>query len=102
MSHYPAFVALAVDSLGKNKLSVSSLRPLTPVQGPEYALSRIPARSLNTGLWARPRLRRLYGRSNAQRAACICTLPLPQRYPPPCAGTLNFNPHINHATLLGL
>ena len=36
--HQPAFVVLAVDSLGKSKLSVSSLRPLSPSRD-HYALS---------------------------------------------------------------
>jgi hypothetical protein len=95
----PAFVALAVDSLGKNKLSVSPLRPLAR-PGREYELSRngsrfeyrpVGAPSGALPVWTfefsarRMHLHSSYSGEN-----------------PPPSLTLNFNPHVNHATLLGL
>ena len=95
----PAFVALAVDSLGKNKLSVSALRP---PDGPQraYRLHRIGStfeyRASGTRLAAPPawtfefsnrqiRLRSHFAGGN----------------PPSAAGSqLQFQ--LNHATLLGL
>jgi hypothetical protein len=97
--HRPVFAALAVDSLGKNKLSVSSLRP--PMKSGdryalrhagwkfEYRLAGAPASS--PPAWSfefserSMHLRSSYSGGN-----------------PPPALTLNFNPHINHATLLGM
>jgi len=95
----PAFVALAVDSLGKNKLSVS---PLQPLARPEktYELRRIGSRF---------EYRPVGAPSGAPPA---WTFELSARHmhlhssysgenPPPSL-VLNFNPHVNHATLLGL
>ena len=97
--HQPAFVVLAVDSLGKSKLSVSSLRPVPP-SGDHYALS-------HTGLKFEYRL---VGAPAVAPPAwtfeCSArSLHLHSAYTeakPPPALVLNFNPHINHATLLGM
>jgi hypothetical protein len=94
----PAFAALALDSLGKNKLSISALRP-PAAPGNKYRLihigSRFEYRPAGAPEGASPawtfefstrhmRLRSSYSAEN-----------------PPSALVLNFNPHVNHATLLG-
>ena len=95
----PAFAALAVDSLGKNKLSVNSLRP--PARpGNNYQLSRTGSRfeyrpastpSGRSPAWAFEfSERRMHLHSSYSGEA------------PPPSLVLNFNPHTNHATLLGL
>jgi len=97
--HQPAFVVLAVDSLGKSKLSVSSLRPL-PASRDHYALSHTGSKFEY----------RLVGAPAAAPPAwtfeCSArSLHLHSSYTaenPPPALVLNFNPHINHATLLGM
>ena len=95
----PAFVALAVDSLGKNKLSVSSLQPLAK-PGKEYELSHIGSRfeyrPVGVPSGAPPAWTFEF---SAQR------MHLHSSYSgenPPPSLMLNFNPHVNHATLLGL
>ena len=95
----PAFTALAVDSLGKNKFGVNSLRPPAG-RGNRYSLSRIGSRheyrpvgapSGSPPAWTfefsahEIHLHSSYSREN-----------------PPPSLVLTFNPHINHATLLGL
>jgi hypothetical protein len=95
----PAFVALTVDSLGKNKLSANPLRP------PAKAETRYQARQLGTTFEYLPAAtlaetaplwtfqfspRRIHLRSQFSAAN------------PPPPFVLNFNPHLNHATLLGL
>jgi len=97
--HQPAFVVLAVDSLGKSKLSVSSLRPL-PASRDHYALSHTGSKFEY----------RLVGAPAAAPPAWTFefsarSLHLHSAYTaenPPPALVLNFNPHINHATLLGM
>ncbi len=94
----PAFVALAVDSLGKNKLSLSALRP--PAR-PErtYELSHVGSRfeyrpsGTPTGTppgWTFEfSARQMHLRSHFSGG----------NPPPPLV--LNFNSYLNHATLLG-
>jgi hypothetical protein len=95
----PALMALAVDSLGKNKLSVNPLRP--PGKAKQtYELRRMgnafeyrPSGALPTSLpvWAFEfSARQIRLRSHFAGG-----------HPPPPL-VLNFNPHLNHATLLGL
>ncbi len=95
----PALVSLAVDSLGKNKLSVNPLRPPGPAE------TTYEVRQVGTTYEYRPKgappgtppawtfdfsTRQIHLRSRF--AAGIA--------PPPLV--LNFNSRINHATLLGL
>jgi len=95
----PAFGSLALDSLGKNKLGPNPLRPPEPSEK-SYLVARqgskfiYRARSASPGefpAWTfefsdrRIRLRSVYSALN-----------------PPAPLTLNFNTHLNHATLLGL
>ena len=94
----PAFVSLAVDSLGKNKLSVSALRP--------------PAKPLGAYKLHRAGSRFEYRPSGDRAPAPLWTFEFSARQihlrshfaggnpPPPLV--LNFNSQINHATLLGL
>jgi hypothetical protein len=95
----PAFAALAVDSLGKNKLGLSPLRPpgtldkKFEVRGAgskvEYRIAGAPASA--PAAWTfefSPRQIRLHSSYSAGDA------------PPPLV--LNFNSNVNHATLLGL
>ena len=95
----PAFVALAVDSLGKSKLSVSALRsPDKPQRA--YQLHRVGStfeyRTLGTPVAAPPEWsfefsdQRIHLRSHFAGGD------------PPPPVVLNFNSQINHATLLGL
>jgi hypothetical protein len=95
----PAFVSLAVDSLGKNKLGVSALRPPAKPEG-TYELHRVsstfeyrpsgtrtatpPAWTFEFSPW-RMHLRSHFAGGNP---------------PPPLI--LNFDSYLNHATLLGL
>ena len=95
----PAFVALAVDSLGKNKLSVSALRPPARPEG-TYELQHVGStfkyRPSGTQAPTPPgwtfefSARQMHLRSHF--AAGNPPLPL----------VLNFNSYLNHATLLGL
>ena len=95
----PAFVALAVDSLGKNKLSVSPLQPLAR-PGKEYELSRIGSRfeyrPVGAPSGAPPAWTFEFSARQMHLHSCYSG-----ENPPPSL-MLNFNPHINHATLLGL
>ena len=95
----PAFAAISVDSLGKGKLTVNPLRPPKPVEATyrlkrngstfEYRASSALINSLP--LWTFEfSARRIHLRSNF--AAGIA--------PPPLV--LNFDPYLNHATLLGM
>ena len=95
----PAFVALAVDSLGKSKLSVSALRsPDKPQRA--YQLHRVGStfeyRTLGTPVAAPPEWsfefsdQRIHLRSHFAGGD------------PPPPVVLNFNSQINHTTLLGL
>jgi hypothetical protein len=95
----PAFVSLAVDSLGKNKFSASALRPPTKSEG-RYELRRVGstfeyrpsgAQTPTSPVWTfefsagQIRLRSHFDGGNP---------------PPPLV--LNFDSYLNHATLLGL
>jgi hypothetical protein len=95
----PAFVALTVDSLGKNKLSSNPLRPPAKAET-TYQVRRVGAvfeyrpsgaSAASAPAWTfqfSPRQIRLRSHFSAGNP------------PPPLV--LNFNPHLNHATLLGL
>ena len=95
----PAFVSLTVDSLGKSKLDANPLRP------PSKAETAYQLRHSGTTFEYRPA-----GASKSAPAAWTFQfaprqIHLRSRFsagspPPPLA--LNFNPHLNHATLLGL
>ena len=95
----PAFVALAVDSLGKNKLSVSSLQPLAK-PGKEYELSHIGSRfeyrPVGAPSGAPPAWTFEFSAQHMHLHSSYSG-----ENPPPSL-MLNFNPHVNHATLLGL
>ena len=95
----PAFVSLTVDSLGKSKLDANPLRPPSKMET-AYQLHRS-----GTTFEYRPS-----GASKGAPAAWTFQfdprqIHLRSRFsagspPPPLV--LNFNPHLNHATLLGL
>ncbi len=95
----PAITAIALDSLGKGKLSVNPLRPPSPATS-TYQFrqegSTFEYRPTSSGTTMPPAwkfefsARRIHLRSNF--AAGIA--------PPPLV--LNFDPYLNHATLLGL
>jgi len=95
----PAFVALAVDSLGKKNLGVNALRPPSRVEHP-YELRRVgdvfeyrPSSAPTTAppAWAFEfSTRQIHLRSYFDAV----------NPPPPLM--LNFNSRVNHATLLGL
>ncbi|HXX24611.1 MAG TPA: hypothetical protein VEO19_15810 [Terriglobia bacterium] len=95
----PALVALAVDSLGKNKLNVNPLRPPAKAERVyelrragnvfEYRPSGAPSGAPPAWIFEfSPR--RIHLRSHFAEGS------------PPPALTLNFNSRVNHATLLGL
>jgi len=95
----PAFVALTVDSLGKHKLSANPLRPPAKTDtayqvrnvGTTFEYRPAGASATTTPAWTfqfSPRQIRLRSQFTAENP------------PPPLV--LNFNPHLNHATLLGL
>jgi hypothetical protein len=98
-SDQPSFAALTVDSLGKNKLSANPLRP------PAKAETTYKVRHVGDTFEYRP--------SGASATAppawtfqfsprqIILRSHFSARNPPPPL-VLNFNPHLNHATLLGL
>jgi hypothetical protein len=95
----PAFVALALDSLGKGKLSVNPLRPPAPA-GATYQLRQAgstfeyrPASASSTTppVWTMEfSARHIHLRSHFAAGA------------PPPPLVLNFDPYLNHATLLGI
>ena len=94
----PAFVALAVDSLGKNKLSLSALRPpARPAEtyhlkhvGATYEYRPSGAPSRTTPGWTFEfSARQMHLRSHFAGG----------NPPPPVV--LSFNSYLNHATLLG-
>jgi hypothetical protein len=95
----PAFVALSVDSLGKSKLSVNPLRPPAKADiayelrqlGTAYEYRRSGMPPGTPPAWAFE----LAARQIRLRSRFVAGSP-----PPPLV--LNFNPHLNHATLLGL
>lgn len=95
----PAFVSITVDSLGKRKLGVSPLRPPAKPEktyvlrrnGPRFEYRPVGSPGGSTPAWTvefSSRQMQLHSSYSAES--------------PPPALELNFNPHINHATLLGL
>jgi hypothetical protein len=95
----PAFIALAVDSLGKNKLSVSPLQPLAK-PGKEYELSRIGSRFEYRPVGAPSGAPPAWTFEFSARRMVLHSSYSGENPPPSLV--LNFNPHVNHATLLGL
>src|SRR5271157_1433139 len=98
-SDQPAFVAFTVDSLGKNKLSSNPLRPPSKTETAyqvrqmdttfEYRSTGVPAAAPPAWTFQfSPRQIRLHSHFTTGNP------------PPPLV--LDFNPHLNHATLLGL
>ncbi len=94
----PAFTALSVDSLGKNKLSIDPLKPPAKTEtayhlrrtGTTFEYRRAGS-AATPAAWTfqfSPRQIRLVSRYDAAN--------------PPSPLVLNFNPHLNHATLLGI
>jgi hypothetical protein len=95
----PAFTALAVDSLGKNKLDVNSLRP--PARhGIAYSLNRIGSRYEYRRVGAPSGLPPAWVFEFSAHDIHVHSS-YSKENPPPSL-VLTFNPHINHATLLGL
>jgi hypothetical protein len=94
----PALTALAVDSLGKNKLNLNALRPPSSPEGAyelyhvgstfEYRLKGTPVRT--PAVWAFV---------FSDRGVQLRTHFASSSPPPPLV--LNFNSYLNHATLLG-
>jgi hypothetical protein len=93
----PAFVAITVDSLGKRKLTSSPLRPPAKPEktyvlrrrGPRFEYRPSDSSASAPPAWAMEfSARQIHLRSSYSAES-----------PPPLE--LNFNPHINHATLLG-
>ena len=94
----PAFLSLAVDSLGKNKFSVSALRPSAKPEG-AYEVRRVGSmfeyrpsgtRTLTPPAWTFEfSARRMHLRSHFAA------------WNPPPPLILNFDSYLNHATLLG-
>ena len=95
----PALVALAVDSLGKNKLRVNPLRPPAPAKK-TYALRHVGDTFEYRPSGASPATPPIWVFEFSPRQIRLCSH-FVEGNPPP-ALTLNFNSRINHATLLGL
>ena len=95
----PAFVALAVDSLGKNKLGVNALRPPAK-QGKAYELTRTGDRFEYRPVGAPAGAPPTWSFEFSARRMHLHSSYSGENPPPPLV--LNFNPHSNHATLLGL
>jgi hypothetical protein len=95
----PAFVALALDSLGKSKLSMSPLRTL-PSPASKYELRRTGDRfeyhAAGVPSGAPPAWTFAFSTKQMELHSSYSR----GFTPPPLL--LNFNPHLNHATLLGL
>lgn len=95
----PAFVALTVDSLGKNKLSANPLRPPAKAEttyqlrhvGNTFEYRPSGASAVTPPAWTF----QFSARQILLRSHFTAGNP-----PPPLV--LNFNPHLNHATLLGI
>ena len=95
----PAFVALAVDSLGKNKLSVSALRPPARPEG-THELHRV-----GSSIEYRPSGTRAPTLPGWKFEFSARQMHLRSHFAggnPPSPLVLNFNSRVNHATLLGL
>ncbi len=95
----PAFTSLSVDSLGKGKLSANPLKPPDKREavyqirrvGPLFEYRAVAASSAAPPAWSfqfLPRQIRMISHYNAAN--------------PPPSFVLDFNPHLNHATLLGI
>ena len=95
----PALVSLAVDSLGKNKLSVNPLRPPGP-GGTTYRVTRAGTAFEYRPMDATNRTPPAWTFDFSTREIHLRSTFLPGHPPPPLV--LNFNAHVNHATLLGL
>jgi hypothetical protein len=95
----PAFTALAVDSLGKNKLSVNSLR-LPARYGNSYSLSRIGSKYEYRAVGASSGSPPVWTFEFSARGIHLHSSYSGKDLTPSLV--LTFNPHINHATLLGL
>ena len=94
----PAFVALAVDSLGKNKLSVSALRP--PVGVAEtYQLNQVGSTYEYRPLGTPNRIPPEWTFEFSPRQIRLHAHFAGGNPPPPFV--LSFNSYLNHATLLG-
>ena len=97
--HQPALLALAVDSLGKNKLSVNPLRLPTP-SGDHYALHQAGSRFEYRRVGAPAGMPPAWTFEFSTRSMHLHSS-YSEANPPPSL-VLNFNPHLNHATLLGM
>jgi hypothetical protein len=95
----PAFAAFSLDSLGKGKLSVSPLRPPKPVEstyqlkrdGSTFEYRASSALIKSPSLWTFEfSARHIHLRSNFAAGSVPPSL------------VLNFDPYLNHATLLGI
>jgi len=95
----PAFTALAVDSLGKNKLAVNSLR-LPARHGDSYSLSCVGSRYEYRPVGASSSSPPAWTFDFSAQAIHLHSSYSGKNSPPSLV--LTFNPHINHATLLGL
>jgi hypothetical protein len=95
----PAFVALAVDSLGKNKLSVSALRPPASPEG-TYELHRAGSTFEYHASGTRAPMLPGWTFEFSPRQMHLRSHFAAGNPPPPLV--LNFDSNLNHATLLGL
>src|SRR5690242_10503735 len=95
----PAIVSLALDSLGRNKLGPNPLRP-PKASGKTFRLdqekSRFEYRAEGTPTSVAP----AWTFEFSERRMHLRSTYSPENPPP--ALVLNFNTHLNHATLLGL
>jgi hypothetical protein len=95
----PALVSLAVDSLGKNKLSVNPLRPPAKAKT-TYEVHRVGVAFEYRRSGASPGTPPVWTFDFAERQIHLRSHFAGGNQPPPLV--LNFNSRINHATLLGL
>jgi hypothetical protein len=95
----PALVSLAVDSLGKNKLSVNPLRPPAKV-GTAYGVRHVGSSFEYRQAAASPGAPPAWTFEFSERQIHLRSHFAGGNPPPPLV--LNFNSRINHATLLGI
>jgi hypothetical protein len=95
----PALVSLAVDSLGKSKLSVNPLRPPSKAEA-TYVVRRVGTTFEYRRSGAAPGTPPAWTFKFAPRQMHLRSRFAAGNPPPPLL--LNFNAHVNHATLLGL